>query len=66
MRAVNQALGRVIRHKDDYGMIFLLDVRYELDRRVSYLLPEWSKKSIKNYTNFQTLMEITTTFFKQM
>jgi Rad3-related DNA helicase len=28
VRAINQALGRVIRHAMDYGMIFLLDTRY--------------------------------------
>lgn len=27
-RAVNQAIGRVIRHKDDYGAIFLCDQRF--------------------------------------
>lgn len=26
-RAVNQAIGRVIRHKEDYGAIFLCDQR---------------------------------------
>lgn len=29
-RAVNQAIGRVIRHKEDYGAIFLCDQRSEL------------------------------------
>lgn len=28
VRAVNQAIGRVIRHKDDYGAILLCDVRF--------------------------------------
>lgn len=28
MGAVNQALGRVIRHKSDYGAMYLIDVRY--------------------------------------
>ena len=27
-RAVNQAVGRVLRHKDDYGAIILCDERY--------------------------------------
>lgn len=27
-RAVNQAIGRVIRHRHDYGAIFLCDHRY--------------------------------------
>ena len=29
MRAVNQAAGRVIRHKYDYGCVILCDKRYK-------------------------------------
>jgi Rad3-related DNA helicase len=28
MRSVNQGIGRVIRHIDDYGIILMLDDRY--------------------------------------
>ncbi|GIQ86063.1 DNA helicase (DNA repair), Rad3 type, partial [Kipferlia bialata] len=40
-RAVNQAVGRVIRHKDDYGICILADERYEsrLDN-----LPRWVRE----------------------
>lgn len=34
IRAVNQALGRVIRHKYDFGAIYLVDDRYCRDLRV--------------------------------
>jgi Rad3-related DNA helicase len=44
-RAINQALGRVIRHAADYGMVFLLDSRYA-DHRQQKDLPEWIKQSM--------------------
>lgn len=41
MRAVNQAIGRVIRHKDDFGSIVLIDHRYsrpDYHNRISHWL----------------------------
>lgn len=32
MRAVNQCIGRVIRHKNDYGLLFLVDRRFSSER----------------------------------
>jgi len=36
-RAVNQAIGRVIRHRKDWGAIFLLDERFLFDNQVANL-----------------------------
>jgi len=43
MRAVNQSIGRSIRHKGDYACVLLIDQRYESDR-ISQQLPTWIRK----------------------
>ena len=40
MRAVNQSIGRAIRHSQDHAMIFLADLRYERPS-VTRQLPRW-------------------------
>lgn len=40
IRAVNQAIGRVIRHRNDYGAILLCDARFR-DNRVKSQLSSW-------------------------
>ena len=64
MRAVNQSIGRVIRHKSDYAMIYLLDKRYA-QARIRDKLPRWLQKS--NPTTSATYPEVlkdTATFFR--
>jgi chromosome transmission fidelity protein 1 len=41
MRAVNQTVGRAIRHAGDYASIILVDQRYCADRRIWKALPVW-------------------------
>jgi len=50
-RAVNQALGRVIRHKFDYGSIILADERFAYDNQKKSL-SKWVRPNIKVYTSF--------------
>lgn len=45
MRAVNQAIGRAVRHKDDWAAILLLDRRYS-QRRIVDKLPGWIRGSM--------------------
>eukprot|EP00924_Labyrinthula_sp_SR-Ha-C_P006870 augustus_masked-scaffold_8-processed-gene-3.11-mRNA-1 protein AED:0.13 eAED:0.34 QI:0/0/0/1/1/1/3/0/1415 len=47
-RAANQALGRTIRHKDDYGAVILLDDRYMKEAfSAGGKLSKWIRPSIK-------------------
>jgi chromosome transmission fidelity protein 1 len=45
MRAVNQCVGRAIRHQNDYAAILMLDRRYS-GQRIQAKLPQWIRKSL--------------------
>lgn len=45
MRAVNQCVGRAIRHKGDYATILMLDRRYG-SKRIQDKLPKWIRGSL--------------------
>lgn len=47
MRAVNQSIGRAIRHQNDYAAIILIDKRYERPG-IQGKLPAWIKQSMGN------------------
>lgn len=50
-RAVNQGLGRVVRHSKDWGALFLLESRFA-ERRYQSHLPQWCTKNLKVYENY--------------
>jgi chromosome transmission fidelity protein 1 len=45
MRAVNQAIGRVIRHSRDFATILLVDERYSR-KSIQHKLPKWIRLSL--------------------
>jgi chromosome transmission fidelity protein 1 len=47
MRAVNQSIGRAIRHRKDYAAILLVDRRFTTDR-IRNKLPGWIRRSMSN------------------
>ncbi|KAL3881003.1 hypothetical protein ACJMK2_033204 [Sinanodonta woodiana] len=51
MKAVNQSIGRAIRHRGDYATILLLDGRYKRPSTVSKL-PGWISKHLKKMDRF--------------
>ncbi|KAL0545347.1 hypothetical protein IC582_015226 [Cucumis melo] len=64
-RALNQAAGRCIRHKFDYGAILLLDERFQEKRNRTYI-SKWLRKSIKQFDNFEQSMKELKSFFSHI
>ncbi|XP_061758411.1 regulator of telomere elongation helicase 1-like isoform X2 [Nerophis ophidion] len=62
-RAVNQAIGRVIRHKEDYGAIFLCDQRFK-SREAQLQLPSWVRPNVRLYENFGNMVRDVCQFFR--
>nr|XP_054112904.1 regulator of telomere elongation helicase 1 isoform X12 [Callithrix jacchus] len=62
-RAVNQAIGRVIRHRQDYGAVFLCDHRFAFaDARAQ--LPSWVRPHVRVYNNFGHVIRDVVQFFR--
>uniref|UniRef100_A0A3Q1BIE7 Regulator of telomere elongation helicase 1 n=1 Tax=Amphiprion ocellaris TaxID=80972 RepID=A0A3Q1BIE7_AMPOC len=62
-RAVNQAIGRVIRHKEDYGAIFLCDQRFR-NSDVRAQLPSWVRPHVRLYEGFGNVVRDVSQFFR--
>eukprot|EP01114_Cavostelium_apophysatum_P012798 TRINITY_DN2954_c0_g2_i1.p1 TRINITY_DN2954_c0_g2~~TRINITY_DN2954_c0_g2_i1.p1 ORF type:complete len:866 (+),score=174.26 TRINITY_DN2954_c0_g2_i1:149-2746(+) len=63
-RAVNQALGRCIRHANDYGAIILLDERYQQKDHVGSL-SRWIRANLKGFERPEASIESLRKFFEQ-
>ena len=64
-RAVNQAIGRVIRHVQDYGAILLIDERYAYNSNRGQV-SKWLRDKIKTPKDFVELDETLNDFFVEM
>lgn len=65
IRATNQAIGRVIRHKNDYAAIFLCDNRFFFRSNKKYIA-HWLQCHLKKdaYISFPTTISQVKKFFK--
>lgn len=59
-RPVNQAIGRVIRHKNDYGAVFLLDARFQRERQA---LSAWLRDYLRSTINMDQLSTTLANFY---
>lgn len=62
-RAVNQAVGRVIRHQRDFGAILFCDKRYSEPRNLSQL-SKWVKEKARLRSSFSVVLKELSAFFK--
>ena len=60
-RALNQAIGRAIRHKNDYGCVFLLDYRFE--NHINDL-SKWCVPFVKYPSTYRDMMLEVKNFFE--
>lgn len=66
IRAVNQTLGRVIRHRHDFGAVLLCDGRYARNGQLSSLasgLSSWLKPRVSVQDSFDNALESCRAFF---
>jgi len=65
-KAINQTLGRVIRHRNDYGAVLLLDKRF-LQPAINKDLSKWLLPSMRAYEKFdEPFMQRLRNFFECM
>ena len=64
-RAVNQAVGRVIRHRYDFGALLFCDERFA-SPRVSASLPLWMRPYLAVFNTFGEVQGHMTRFFKNI
>lgn len=68
-RALNQAIGRVIRHKDDYGCVFLLDKRFvnhtkSLSIWCQDFVKKFDREALEDAKNYEKMINECQNFFK--
>ncbi len=55
-RALNQSMGRCIRHKNDWGSVVLADCRFQ-SRNYADNLPKWVRGSVQKFSQFPTFIQ---------
>lgn len=65
-KAINQSIGRSIRHKDDYSVILLLDERYsKRETQVRSSLPTWIGQTLETGMTYEEAEKNIKDFFRE-
>lgn len=60
MKAVNQCIGRAIRHINDYSSVVLFDKRYSQKTKA---LPHWIQRTVITHNTFGSMIGTIAKFF---
>ncbi|XP_075709107.1 Fanconi anemia group J protein [Rhinoderma darwinii] len=63
-RALNQALGRCIRHKNDWGALILVDDRFRSNPKYITGLSKWVRQLVQHHSTFNNALESLVAFSK--
>ncbi|KAM4699103.1 Fanconi anemia group J protein [Discoglossus pictus] len=63
-RALNQALGRCIRHKNDWGALILVDDRFRNNPKYITGLSKWVRQLVQHHSTFNGALESLDNFSK--
>ncbi|KAM3936095.1 Fanconi anemia group J protein [Leptodactylus fuscus] len=63
-RALNQALGRCIRHKNDWGALILVDDRFRSNPKYITGLSKWVRQLVQHHSTFNSALESLVVFSK--
>lgn len=63
MKAVNQSIGRAVRHQNDFAALILLDRRYARPE-IKQRLPGWIRDQVTVADRFGSMVQQTAAFFK--
>ena len=64
MRTLNQAVGRALRHANDYAAILLVDARFNTSAQVRGKLPSWLQRKLLTDLPMHAALTELKTFFQ--
>ena len=64
LRAVNQSIGRAIRHRGDHAAIVLIDERFQQQSMMSYI-PEWIRHNVRQCVHFGQVISNLASFYRR-
>ena len=64
-RAINQAVGRCIRHIHDYGAVVLIDDRFQQQHSLKQNLSKWLRDCLIEYPSYESCHDSLSAFFQR-